>query len=166
VAGTQARPSALELVFADHYARLVSVLSVAAGDRARAEDAVQDAFAQALIHWDRVGSYEDPVAWLRRVATNRILNQRRSRRRHDSALARLQPADEPSTAPQAHTAARVDLVAAISRLPVQQRTAVALFYLADLTSEQVAEAMGISDGTVRFHLHEARQALNSQLEVK
>jgi RNA polymerase sigma-70 factor (ECF subfamily) len=165
MADTAAPSSELEHVFARHYRDLVRVLTVAAGDRSRAEDAVQDAFAQALLHWPRVGAYDDPVAWLRRVATNRVLNQRRSSRRRDAAIARLQARPEPVVAPQGLVGSRLDLIAAVARLPLKQRTAVAFFYLADLSSEQVAAAMGISEGAVRFHLHAARKTLTSTLEV-
>jgi RNA polymerase sigma-70 factor (ECF subfamily) len=166
MARAEATTSGLERLFTANYARLVAVLTVAAGDRTRAEDAVQDAFAQALIHWDRIGAYDDPVAWLRRVATNRILNQRRGRRRHDAAIDRLRSIDQHGARPtESLVGARMDLVAAITRLPLQQRTTVALFYLADLSSEDVAAAMGISDGAVRYHLHAAREALTLLLEV-
>src|SRR3954447_8571906 len=94
MARTVVETSDLEALFSANYPRLVAVLTVAAGDRVRAEDAVQDAFAQALVHWDRVAAYDDPVAWLRRVATNRVLNQRRWRRRHDAALDRLRTMDQ------------------------------------------------------------------------
>jgi RNA polymerase sigma-70 factor (ECF subfamily) len=153
----------LERLFAVHQSRLVSLLTVAAGSRAAAEDAVQEAFAQALLHWDRVRSYDDPLAWLRRVATNRILNQKRSARRRDAAVERVQ-GRRAVLAPES-VAVNADVVAAIAALPLRQRTAVVLFYLADLPSAEVAATMGITDGAVRYHLSAARAALSALLGV-
>jgi DNA-directed RNA polymerase specialized sigma24 family protein len=52
-------------------------------------DAVQEAFVQAVVHWRKVSRYDDPVAWIRRVAINRGLNKRRSRRRRDALTERI-----------------------------------------------------------------------------
>jgi RNA polymerase sigma-70 factor (ECF subfamily) len=155
----------MEQLYADERGALVAALTMAAGDRASAEDAVQDAFAQALLHWDRIGGYAEPVAWIHRVATNRILNQRRSVRRRDAAVERLRAVAGGAASPSASAGERTDLAVALAALPVRQRTAVALFYLADLPAVAVGEAMGITDGAVRFHLHAARQALGPLLEV-
>ncbi len=157
----------LESVFERSFAPLVRTLTIAAGDRQRAEDAVQDAFTQAYLHWPKVQHYGDPSAWLRRVATNRILNQHRSVLRRRTAVEALEavPGSGVTVAPDTGVTARVDLAGAARRLPLQQRTAVALFNYADLPVSEVADAMGLFDGTVRFHLHAARQALKLALEV-
>ena len=60
----------------------------------------------------------------------------------------------------------IDLAAAISELPARQRVALSLFYLGGLTSAETGEAMGISAGAVRFHLHEARARLRERLAVR
>ena len=70
----------LEALYAAHAASLTRVLRAAGlPDPA---DAVQEAFVQAVVHWRKVSRYDDPVAWIRRVAINRGLNRHRSRRRH------------------------------------------------------------------------------------
>jgi RNA polymerase sigma-70 factor, ECF subfamily len=148
-----------DAMFREHYPRLVRSLSVA-GDGAA--DAVQEAFVQALLRWKVIGRYEDPVGWVRHVAVRRMLNEQRSRRRRNSTIQRLstQPRGQVESsdslgAPDEH------LIALVVALPRQQRIAVALRYYDDLPVAEVAAAMGISEGAVRYHLHAARQRLRT-----
>lgn len=128
-----------------------------------AADVVGDAFLELERHWDRISTYDDPAAWIRRVALNRLSNQRRSLARRARALLRLQSQeDETRTAVRATDLA---LKAALHGLPVKQRTAVVLFYFADLPVADVAAAMGVTEGSVNQHLHRAREALRKRLEV-
>lgn len=151
----------IEELFRAEYARLVRALSVSAGGAEVAADAVQDAFVQAQRHWSRVAQYDDPAAWLRRVAVNRLSNQCRGRQRRAAALPRISivsPSEAADVQPD------LDLRALVATLPVQQRTAVCLYYLADLSVEDVSDAMGIAVGTVKSHLHDARRSLGSSLQ--
>ncbi len=59
----------------------------------------------------------------------------------------------------------VDLLSAMRSLPERQRQAVILYYLLDLPIAGVADSMHISEGSVKSHLHKARAALRSSLEV-
>ena len=146
----------LDTLFRANYARLVRALAVVAGDQERAADAVQEAFVKAHLHWWRVKSLEDPVGWIRRVAINRLRDEHRRFRRKQAALARLdglprQHAVEPS--------AEADTAAMLASLPRQQRLAMALFYVDDLSVDEVATTLGISAGAVKFHLHQGRERL-------
>jgi RNA polymerase sigma factor (sigma-70 family) len=150
-----------EDLFEREYPRLVRALRRADDDDAA--DAVQEAFVQAFVRWHRVGRLDDPAGWVRRAAVNRLLNARRSRTRRDSAVARL-------AAPGiGHVAAfdsetRLDTQSAVRNLPPQQRVAVALFYGGDLSTLEVADAMKLSEGTVKAHLHSARDRLREALK--
>ncbi len=148
----------LEALFRAEYRPLVRALAVVAGDAESAADAVQDAFVQAHRHWSRIRRYEQPALWVRRVAVNRILNQHRSRRRRDAAVDRL-------PGPAGDVGRDLDVGPAVAALPDRQRMAVALHYLADLPVVEVAAAMKVAPGTVKAHLHAARQTLAPQLEV-
>jgi RNA polymerase sigma-70 factor (ECF subfamily) len=141
--------------FARHYRATVRLLS-AGGEHA--EDAVQEAFTQAYTRWPKVSAYDRPDAWVLRVAVNRMSNERRRLRRRDRNAHRMLEHDtiEPAS-PTDH------LAAAIRRLPPRQRMALTLRYLADLDIAEVADAMEISEGAVRYHLHEARAALRDRL---
>jgi RNA polymerase sigma-70 factor (ECF subfamily) len=145
--------------FAAEYPRLVRVLSAA---DASADDALQEAFTRAAVSWRRISRYDDPAGWVRLVAVRRMLDERRSERRKHAAIERL---EVPNAAAMRDSDAALDLAAAIDRLTTQQRVALALFYVGGLTSAEAGDAMGISAGAVRFHLHEARNRLRTLLEV-
>lgn len=154
----------MDALFDAHYARLVRSLTVAAGDREVAADAVQDAFVQAHLKWRRIREYDDPVGWVRRVAIHRISNHHRRVARGRSAAARSGDGDW-SDRDEVQAVVRLDVAAAVARLPLQQRLAVALFYLEGLSVEQTADEMGLVAGTVKTHLHRARESLRPLLEV-
>jgi RNA polymerase sigma-70 factor (ECF subfamily) len=159
--GNESRTAVLADVFAAHAQSLAGAL--ASAGYPDATDAVQEAFVQAVVHWKRVARYDDPVQWIRRVAINRARNRRRGRSRQH-ALAERMAAQPALTA----AAPEIDdgLTAALTSLPEQQRLACALFYFSDLPVAQVADAMGISEGAVKYHLHAARAALAATLEVR
>ncbi len=136
-------------------------MTLIAGDVDLAEEAVQAAFARLCLHWEKVSEYEDQAAWVRRVAVHRAYDQHRFVRRKARLLLRLTHS-EPGPLPAAPKDPRV--AEAIRRLPVKQRTAVALFYLNDLALAEVAEAMAVSEGTVKRHLNRARVGLRTILE--
>jgi RNA polymerase sigma factor (sigma-70 family) len=148
-----------ELLFQRHYRSLVGALAVASGNRELATDAVQDAFLELCKRWDRISRYEKAEAWLRRVAVNKLRSEQRSIRRRAATLLRLREQhDEPvPAAPWA-------VAEAFRSLPARQRLACSLFYILDLSLEEVAEAMGVSPGAVASHLHRARTTLRPLLE--
>lgn len=126
-------------------------------DRQRAEEVAQEAFIQLFAHWSKVSRYEQPGAWVRRVAI-RIAS--RSARRE-----RLRPAVEryadppPSFKPQ-----DVDLLNAIKQLPSRQRAAVALFYFEDRPLPEVAHILGCSHAAAKVHVFNARKRLAELLK--
>jgi RNA polymerase sigma-70 factor (ECF subfamily) len=150
-----------EEVFRAEYDRLCKALTVLGGDREAAADAVQEAFVRLIGHWEIVGRYDNPCAWTRRVAVQRLLDHRRSVARRARLLLHLSPAST-SSVPAASPDER--LWRAVRELPRKQRTALVLHYVADLTAREVAETMRVSEGTVSQHLHRAREALRRALE--
>lgn len=151
----------IEALFRAHYARLVRALTLVSGDAELAADAVQEAFARAHVRWRRVRHFDDPVGWIRRVAINKLRDEHRRARRKGRALERLagRP-DEAVAEPALRDAA---LAAALASLPRQQRLSLALHYVADLSVAEVAAALGVSEGTVKFHLHEGRTRMRRTL---
>jgi RNA polymerase sigma-70 factor (ECF subfamily) len=154
-----------ETLFRDTYAPLVRALSLAAGSIDDAADAVQDAFVQLHRHWRRVRAYDNPAAWVRRVAINRIANQRRRRARRDvaaiAALGAIVDVSDHATG----AGDRLDVLAAVAQLAPGQRLAIGLYHLAGLTVAETAAALGVSEGTVKSQLHDARAHLRVVLEV-
>ena len=159
-AAQEQQTEALSELFRAHAATLTGALSAAGYPDA--SDAVQEAFAQAVVHWRKVAQYNDPLLWLRRVAINKARKRRRGRERQRALAQRLADQGErPRELREQHD----DITNAIARLPEQQRLALSLYYFADLSVADVAAAMEISDGAVKYHLHAARNALAELLEV-
>lgn len=151
----------IEECFARWYAPLVRSLAVAFADTEGAADAVQEAFLEADRRWTTIGGYDEPAAWIRRVAINRMRNRRRNMRRRTEILAAVRPVLEEDL-----TADLLDLRAAIAGLPEKMRIAVTLHHLGGCTVAEVAEALEVSPGTVKSNLHDARRRLRIDLEAE
>ncbi len=121
-------------------------------DRERAEDITQEAFIQLLAHWRKVSRYERPDAWVRRVAI-RLAVRHQKRERVRAVLEREAVQTNPSEVRD------VDLARAVGRLPMMQRATVVLFYFEDRPIAEIAHILEISDGSVKVHLHRARERL-------
>ena len=127
-----------------------------------AEEITQNAFLRAYRHWRRVRSLERPDLWVRREALN--LATSRWRRVQAEALALLRVRTPGSRASAEDHVDRQDTVRrAVRELPRRQAQAVVLHYLQDMPAADVAEVMGCAAGTVRAHLHAARQTLDTRL---
>jgi RNA polymerase sigma-70 factor (ECF subfamily) len=150
-----------ERLFRASYPRLVVALTLLA-DRAAAEDAAQDAFVQALRHWEKVRHYDDPAAWVRRAALNRLANQRRGSGRRDRAVARL--GAEPAPTGDTDHAGLADLRAALAELPERERTVVVLHHVIGVPVADVAAELELAEGTVKSVLSRTRDRLRAVLE--
>ena len=151
----------LETMFRAHYGRLVRALALVAGSQEAAADAVQEAFVKAHLHWRRVQRYDDPVGWIRRVAINKLHDESRRQGRKDRAVERLQGEMRDGEVEWSDGA---DAGALLAGLPRQQRLAMALFYVEGLSVSEVADTLGITEGAVRFHLHQGRNRLRGLVE--
>jgi RNA polymerase sigma-70 factor (ECF subfamily) len=142
-----------------HYEPVRRAIALALGDLQRAEDVTQEAFARAYRRWASVSVMERPVAWVYVVAMNQA--RRDLRREH-------RPAETVPTEPTGDVAGTVaigvTLDTALKALAPRQRAAVVLRYLADLSTAQVADAMGCAEGTVKSTLHTALSHLRIELE--
>jgi RNA polymerase sigma-70 factor (ECF subfamily) len=151
--------------FAEFYAATYDSLCIQlyahTGEMAEAQDVVQEAYCRAFDRWGSLSSYDDPVAWVRKVAWN-LATSRWRRVKTAAAFAarnREQIADEPDPI-------RLDLMRALARLPVRQRQALVLHYLADLPIHEIAALTGAAVATVKTWLHRGRVKLDSLLEVR
>lgn len=153
-------PPSFDEVYAAHYADLTVQLYAYFGDRQEAQDVAQEAFCRALARWSTVSRYDDPVAWTRRVAWNLAVSRWRRARTALSHLRRQRP-DEPQL--DGPSPDRIALFAALAELPVRQRRAMVLHYLADLPVGEIARREGVAEGTVKSWLHRGRSALSARL---
>jgi RNA polymerase sigma-70 factor (ECF subfamily) len=141
------------------FADLAGQLYAFTGDNSETYDLVQEAFIRAWQRWATVGVYEDPVAWVRRVAWNLAMSRYRRLQRSRSVLRdddHVVPGMEPD---------RVALVLALRTLPEQHRRAVVLHYLADLSVTEIAVETGAAVGTVKSWLHRGRVQLAAALQI-
>jgi RNA polymerase sigma-70 factor, ECF subfamily len=153
-------PPTFDAVYAAHYGNLTVQLYAYFGDRQEAQDVVQEAFCRAYARWRTVSGYDDPVAWVRRVAWNLAVSRWRRTR---TALAFLLRQRAEETTVDGPDAERVALIAALGTLPPRQRRAMVLRYLADLTVTEIAEREGVAEGTVKSWLHRGRTTLATHL---
>ncbi|MGH9169593.1 MAG: RNA polymerase sigma factor [Acidimicrobiales bacterium] len=101
-----------------------------------AAQAVQDAFVQALRQWDVVRNYESPSAWVRRTAVNNI----REHCHQQTQASAMAPLGGLRADGSPLIQILPDLEAALSQLPVRQRLAMTLFYIADLSVHDISVA--------------------------
>ncbi len=136
------------------------------GDSRDAEDAAQDTFIQAL---ERLEECRDPSkfgAWVRTISRNRARSLgRRKRVRHAEPLETAYEAastSDPSKDTE-RSELRAHLERALATLKPVQRQVIVLHDLEGLKHGEIADDLGIPEGTVRSHLHFARRALRELL---
>lgn len=124
-------------------------------DAQEAHDVVQECFVAALARWEQI---ENPDGYLRRAVTNRAFKVTRDRgRRLDK--------DRRHAAQRRGEQGEVEYLAdVIAALPEKERAAVVLRYYADLPTREIAEAMGISPGSVGPTLTRALRRLERAME--
>jgi RNA polymerase sigma factor (sigma-70 family) len=144
--------ASVETVYRADAGRLWRAVYAFAGDPEIANDAVAEAYAQAL---GRGAAIRDPAAWIWRTAFRIAAGAVKNRRDADRLL--LEP-DE-----HLDRYADQDLLAAMRRLPDAQRAAVVLFYYADLPVRQIADRLGMNSLAVRANLSRGRRRLRQLL---
>jgi RNA polymerase sigma-70 factor (ECF subfamily) len=144
--------STIERLYRQEGRRLWWALVAYAGDAEVANDAVAEAFAQAL---GRGNDLADPRAWIWRVAFRVAAGELKRRRQTDHRL--------PDVATPSEQRAS-ELVSLLGQLPDKQRAAIVLHYYADRPVRDVAAALGVTPATARVHLHRGRRRLMRLLE--
>ena len=159
------RPVTISVLFATHRLSLVRLAVLLVDDVETAEDIVQDAFAGLHRRWGRLRDDRLALAYLRTAVVN---NSRSVLRRRRTARLHLFPhqADAPSAESHAVLAEEHrEVLAAVHRLPRRQREVLVLRFWSDLGEADIAETVGISQGTVKSTASRAIAALATTLEV-
>jgi RNA polymerase sigma-70 factor (ECF subfamily) len=148
-----------------HMRRAFAVAYRLLGQRQDAEDVVQDAFMAALTKIDTFEVGRPFAPWLFRIVANRALNLRKSRalRQADPIPASAASGAESPMDAAERSERREALRRALAQLPEQQRWIVELFEIDGFTSPEIAHMLDIAEGTVRWHVHAARQTLRTIL---
>jgi len=140
-----------------------------------ADEAVQDAFVKVFTH---ITSYREDLpfeVWFTRILVNACLDLRKSRSRRlrwavpMSSAADVTPPDPvtPEPTPEQRLVSKElakEITAAVDSLPDRQRTVFTLCHLAEHTTAEVSQALGLSEATVRVHLFRAIRKLRRLLE--
>lgn len=164
------REAEFRRLYEAHRVAVHAYLTGRTADRQSAADLTQDVFLRAWQHLDKLTDLpgDRQRGWLFTVARNLSVDAHRQRRTEAAASRALafESADPPRPASAAVIAAeRIAVVGeTIARLPEQQRVTLAMATAGQLTSTEIAAALGVPAGTVRYRLSLARRALASALD--
>jgi RNA polymerase sigma-70 factor, ECF subfamily len=152
----RSRDESLTDTFDDYFRKakqpLLAMAFVLTGDIATAQDLTQEALLRTWARWPRVASYDDPLAWTRRVLYNLAMSHKRRDR-----VRRMAPVEGPgSTA--APSDSHLILATALRSLPENHVHALVLHDGAGLSVGEVARAMKVPEGTVKSWLSRGRTA--------
>jgi RNA polymerase sigma-70 factor (ECF subfamily) len=147
--------------YRDTYPGLVAQLVAYTGDLGEAQDVAQEVYVRAWQRWRQISDYDEPRAWVSRVAHNLAISRWRRARVAVASWTRHGPLPPPAE-PDAATA---DLVAALRRLPEAQRRALVMHHIGGFAVADIARAEGVPEGTVKARLSRGRQALAPLLAV-
>jgi RNA polymerase sigma-70 factor (ECF subfamily) len=154
LAATDARAQLHEL-YERYGASVFGRCSYVLKDRGKAEDAMQDVFAKALVHYASFRSESSPLTWLIKIATHHCLNILRAERAGWHARFERETRARNASDPGPQVFEMRDLVAKMLSLVDQETQAVAIHYHVDeMTLEEVAALLGRSVPTVRKRLHD------------
>ena len=149
------KTDALEQLYRERYRTFRDVLAGIVGSHDLARDVVQEAFARAVRERRRFRGEGSLEAWVWKIAVNVALKQRRSLV-HEQELA-AEPAAEAGPSDPA-------VREAVLALPPRRRLVIFLRYFADLSYREIAEVVGVSEGTVAATLSQAHRDLAKRLE--
>ncbi len=161
---------------AQYWDVVYQLLSRLTGNRHDAEDLSQETFLKAIERYDSFQAGTNLRAWLLRIATNAFLDRQRRRKvlrmtaMPDDDVAPPPPrSDTVATAPgrglevrETHEA----VLAAIGSLPDTPRVVFLLRVEQDMSFREIAELIGTSEETARWHMMQARKQLLARLEGK
>ena len=162
--------AAFEEIYRAHSSRLYSLAFRMLGNPSDAEDLLQEIFLSAHRKLDGFRGESALGTWLYRLATNQCLDHLRSRAAKTSQVTDALD-DEPGLSDHRsrgiadRTVAKMDLERALARLPEGARAAFVLHDIQGLEHREVAEALGIAEGTSKSQVHKARLRLRALLST-
>lgn len=156
---------AFGIVYRVHAPAIHALCRRMSGNENDARELVQDVFVRA---WEKLASFRGESAlrtWLHRLGVNVILERLRATRR-DALRFADDAGDVPAVGPalDRRLDARIDLAAALDRLPNGSRTVLVLHDIEGYSHEEIAAMTGIAPGTSRAQLWRARRHLSRVLD--
>jgi RNA polymerase sigma-70 factor, ECF subfamily len=154
-----AESEGFEAFYLREYHAVVRLAYALSGSRLAAEDLAQEAFLRAFRDWEAI---RQPSAWVRKVTVRRAGRTARRRLLEARALGGLLAGRPPAITELPEEDAEV--WRAVRALPRRQAQVVALRYVVDAPVAEIAQTLGMAEGTVKAQLYRARQTLATRLE--
>lgn len=157
---------AFEALYRAHGPRVYALCLRMASDPVEAEEFAQEAWIRA---WERLPGFRGESAfttWLHRLTVNLILDRRRGdqrRERRFESVAEYGPFEGRAAAREAPPGTRMDLERAVATLPDGARTVFLLYDVEGYRHHEIADRLGVAEGTVKAQLHRARRMLREAL---
>ena len=156
------RDQTIERLILQYQMPLLRLCYVQLQDQALAEDAVQETFLKAYKGFDSFRGDSSEKTWLTRIAVNTCRDfQRGGWFKHTDR--RVTPDMLPVGTVQPDTE-DLDLSLAVMKLPRKMREAILLYYYQDMSTEEIAETLGIAQSSVSNRLRRGREKLRKLLE--
>lgn len=134
-------------------------------DAHAADDIVQSTLERALMHWHRFDQSRDILVWLMSIAHNAHIDElRRNGRLRGASESEQEALGSVPAAPASDPALRLDLLAALRRLPAEQREPLLLVTLEQFSYAECAQVLRIPIGTVMSRIARGRSALRAMLD--
>ena len=154
-----------------HYREIERIARSMTGGAAIADDLVQDAFVAAFKGFDRYQPDRSFVAWMRAILRHRFLRYLRDRQRrelsYEPAALDSMLGDDPACVTAVSIGERnenlVILRECITELPAPMRQVVQLSYYEKMSSSQIGQQLGLSEGNVRQRLFRSREKLRKAM---
>jgi RNA polymerase sigma-70 factor (sigma-E family) len=157
--------TAVTVLYAAHWRRLVGLALLLLKDGASAEEVVQDAFVALHRRWGRLDDQAGAVAYLRQSVVNGARDVLRHREVEDRRRPLPDPEPEGPEERAVRSAEHRTVLAALDALPTRQREVLVLRYHGDLSEQDIAESLGISRGAVKTHAHRGLAALRAAVHT-
>lgn len=151
--GVLGRAEGVAELYRREYLPMVRLAHLVTGSNEVAEDVVQEAFVRMYRNWDRA---DRPGAYLRTIVVNGCNTWHRRRRMERE---RVPPPVAEGVDPEAR-----ELLDALARLGLRQRSALVLRFYADMSEADVAQALGCRPGTVKSLVHRGLRQMERMIE--
>jgi RNA polymerase sigma-70 factor (ECF subfamily) len=167
-AATAGDRAAFESLYRRHVGRVHALCLRMTGNRATAEDCVQETLVQSWLKLQAFEGRSEFSTWLHRVAVNCVLSRQRAESRRPSG--HLRPVDQDAADPwgadrgETDPGTDLDLERAIASLPEGARNVFVLHAVGGYSHEETAGMLGVAVGTCKAQLHRARRLLGTRLE--
>lgn len=156
------REMSIRQMIDEHQTALLRMCYLYLHDVQLAEDAVQETFVKAFRAWDSFRGESSPRTWLTRIAMRTCMDMRRGFwfRLVDR---RVTPDMLPDRAQEAEGGESA-LTLAVMNLPKKEREVILLYYYQDMTMNEIADTLDVTQPTVSYRLRRAREKLRAELE--